>query len=105
VGQSGGRGVFLIGLTVFSAVVTLAAYQVPQPWRGFLIGWLLFVATVGVIAARLIGHYLQWKSIQLQSRQGTAARTAVRSPRTGRTGSRLKVVVSDTLGNGRHTIR
>ncbi len=106
-GQGGGKGVFLLALVILAAVLVLTVYQVPQPWRGILVGWLVFVATAGVFALRLLGHYYQYKSLQLTTRQsapGDPGPRAGRRPRKGHEPS-LKVVVSNAGGNGRHVLR
>ncbi len=104
--QSGGRGVFLFGLAVFAAVLVLAVYQVPQPWRGILVGWLLFMATAGILILRLVSHYYQYKSLQLSKQRSTdtVATRPNRKPRRTDADA-LKVVYSNAAGNGRRIIR
>jgi len=106
-GHGFAKGAFMTGLAIVAAVVVLAVYQVPQPWRGALVGWLLFMATGGFLALRLAKHLCDYKALQLNARQAprpAASPRRSRRPNYPRTDS-LKVVLSDTVGSGRRIIR
>jgi len=64
-----GKAIFFICLTALSALLTVGLYQVPQPWRGILVGWLLFVVTLGAMILRLARHYFAYKSLQLTTQR------------------------------------
>jgi hypothetical protein len=101
------KGVFLGVLSVIAVVLVLAIYQVPQPWRGVLVGWLLLLGTVGAFILSLVGHYLRYKTAQLSARQPQRPPAPPRRARRAASSSvsALKVVMSNSAGNGRHTIR
>jgi len=106
-GHSFAKGAFMTALAIVAAVLVLAVYQVPQPWRGALVGWLLFMATGGFLVLRLAKHFCDYKALQLNARQ--SPRPAA-PPRRGRRSSTpridsLKVVLSDNVGSGRRIIR
>jgi len=99
------RGVFLALLTVVVAFLVLAVYQVPQPWRGALVAWLLFAGTAGLFILRIIRHYYAYKTLQLTTRQ-PARPTPQRARKPSAVSlDKLNVVLSDSVGSGRHTIR
>ena len=101
------RNIFLIGIVALALLLVLAIYEVPQPWRGMLVCWLLFLSTGGAFILRILRHYAQIKTAQAQrpAAQASSARPQVpRQPRPARTS--LQVVTSDSLhGAGRYTIR
>jgi hypothetical protein len=98
---------FLILLSVAALALLLVVYQVPQPWRGYLVAWLLFMATAGTFVLRLVQHHYHYKALQLTSKQnGHSVPPPPRRPKPGPppTGA-LKVVYSEQAGSGRHIIR
>jgi len=100
------KGTFLMMLAVIGVILTLGIYQVPQPWRGLLVGWLLFMASAGTFILRLVRHHYQYKSLQLTTRR-TVEKPPVKRARKlepARLDS-LKVVMSESGGGGRRTIR
>jgi uncharacterized membrane protein YdbT with pleckstrin-like domain len=101
------KGAFFTTLAIVALVLVLAIYQVPQPWRGILVGWVLFLTTVGVFVLRLARHFCDYKALQLSARQLARREPPVRHAR--RTSNprvdSLKVVLSDSAGSGRRTIR
>lgn len=100
------KSTFLALLAVVGVILVIGIYQVPQPWRGALVGWLLFIASAGTFALRLARHHYQYKTVQLTTRRPAEANTPVRrAKRAGpaRAGS-LKVVMSQTASSGRRTI-
>jgi hypothetical protein len=104
-GSARGRGLFLWGVTVGAGVLAVGVYQVPQPWRGWLIAWLLFSFTLGMLILRFLRHYYQYKMAKL-AQQGTQsaappARPVQAVPRV----DDLHVVVLDKTKGGRFTLR
>jgi hypothetical protein len=101
---SAARGIFLVNLAILGSILAFAVYQVPQPWRGVLVAWLLFLVTIGALALRILKHHYAYKTLQLTTRQPLArARTPRR--RAGTTTPSLKVVRANSLGSGRSVIR
>lgn len=100
------KGTFLTMLAVVGVILVLGIYQVPQPWRGLLVGWLLFVASAGTFILRLARHHYQYKSLQLTTRRPTEKPVIKRARKLepARLDS-LKVVMSESGGGGRRTIR
>lgn len=100
-----GKGTFLGWCTLLGVVLVFAVYQVPQPWRGVLVAWFLFLATAGVFALRVLKHYVDYRAQHLSLR----ATKRVTPPRRSLHGSsaksaRLRVVTSASGGNGRHVL-
>jgi len=101
------KGAFMTALAIVAVVLVLAIYQVPQPWRGILVGWVLFLATAGLFILRLAKHFCDYKALQLNARQlprRNSPPRRSRRPDNPKIDS-LKVVLSDTAGSGRRTIR
>lgn len=101
------KGAFMTALAIVAVVLVLAIYQVPQPWRGLLVGWVLFLATAGLFILRLAKHLFDYKALQLNARQTPRYHIPPRQnrqPTKTKVGS-LKVVFSDTVGSGRKIIR
>ncbi|MBC7234364.1 MAG: hypothetical protein H5T69_00870 [Chloroflexi bacterium] len=106
--SSAAKGIFFINLSILGAVIVLAVYQVPQPWRGYLVAWLLFMATVGAFVLRIICHHYAYKSLELQERgerlavqpKGVRAKEDLRAR-----SAKLRVVRRETAGAGRHIVR
>ena len=63
------RGIFLALLALAAGFLVLAVYQVPQPWRGVLVAWLLFSGTGGLLILRIVRHYYAYKTLQLTTKQ------------------------------------
>ncbi|MEA3408415.1 MAG: hypothetical protein U9R48_10125 [Chloroflexota bacterium] len=97
------KGLFLMNLGIVGILLALAVYQVPQPWRGILVAWLLFLASAGTFVLRLLAHHYQYRKLKLErekkARQGTHKRREQRRLNINR---ELNVVHSS--GGGRHTI-
>jgi len=104
-GASSGRGIFLWVLTVCAGALGMGVYQVPQPWRGWLIGWLLFVVTVGVLVLRFLRHYYQYKTAQLLRQGMNAPRPATRPAPPAPRVEDLKVVLLESNKGGRYVLR
>jgi|YNPBryantNP2012_1023418.scaffolds.fasta_scaffold92186_1 hypothetical protein len=102
------KGAFMTALAIVAVVLVLAIYQVPQPWRGILVGWVLFLATAGLFILRLAKHVCDYKALQWNARQlprrEFPPRQSRRSNHANKSDS-LKVVFSDTVGSGRRVIR
>lgn len=101
------KGAFMTALAIVATVLVLAIYQVPQPWRGILVGWVLFLATAGLFILRLAKHLYDYKALQLNARQLPRRESPSRQHRrpTNTKVDSLKVVFSDTVGSGRRVIR
>ena len=97
------RGRFLILTAAIGVVLVLAVAQVPQPWRGVLVAWLIFGGSVGYLAARLARSYHAFVAAP-PSRQPRAAGTRRPQEAPPPHAESLKVVVSSTAANGRRTI-
>lgn len=102
------RPVFFALLLIVALVLLLAVYQVPQPWRGYLVGWLLFASSIGLFVLRVISHHYHYRGLQLTARQQTPPPT--RHPATTRRATAprpdaMRVVYAENAGKGRHTIR
>lgn len=99
------RGIFLALLALAAGFLVVAVYQVPQPWRGALVAWLLFSSTGGLLILRIVRHYYAYKTLQLTTKQ--PPRPAPQRSRKAQTPSldNLRVVLSDSAGSGRYTIR
>lgn len=101
---STGKVFFLFSLAVLGSILAFGVSQVPQPWRGILVAWLLFLVTVGALALRILKHHYAYKALQLTTRQPLPrARTPRR--RTDASSPSLKIIRSDSLGSGRSVIR
>jgi hypothetical protein len=100
------KTLFFICLTLISVLLAVGLYQVPQPWRGILVGWLLFALTVGTMILRLARHYFAFKSLQLTTRgPGQAGRTKHEQPTRKHQYEGLRVVMSTSGGGGRRVVR
>ncbi len=98
------RGIFLALLALAAGFLVLAVYQVPQPWRGVLVAWLLFSGTGGLLILRIVRHYYAYKALQLTKQPPRPAPQRARKAQSASLDS-LKVVLSDSAGSGRYTIR
>ncbi|MFH1085331.1 MAG: hypothetical protein V1772_06180 [Chloroflexota bacterium] len=102
--NTSGKGLFAVALTALGTLLALVIYQVPQPWRGVVVGWLLFAATLGPILIKVLRHHYAYKAIALTRRP--APRPSAPTPRRTRpAGESLKVVMASSAPVGRHTIR
>ncbi|MFO7918692.1 MAG: hypothetical protein R6V13_11480 [Anaerolineae bacterium] len=101
------KGLFLMNLCIVSIVLALAIYQVPQPWRGILVAWLLVLAPAGAFVLRLLGHHYQYRKLKMEQgskgRPGTT-RGKEKEKRPLDMDGELKVVQAEGGGRGRHTI-
>jgi hypothetical protein len=104
-GSASGRGLYLLVLTLGAGVLTLGVYEVPQPWRGWLIGWLLFMCTLGVLILRFLRHYYQYKMVQLARREANGANRPLRRARPTPRVENLEVVLLDGGKGGRYILR
>jgi hypothetical protein len=82
-------------------MLALIVYQVPQPWRGILIGWLLFFFTVGLIAMRVVRAVMDYKTAKILAGGETKAKKP-ETPRRVRSAfeSLPAPVVQASRGNG-----
>ena len=100
------KGLFLMNLSVVGVILALGVYQVPQPWRGILVAWLLFLASAGVFILRLLRHHYQYRKMRLEQEGKSIRGKPKRKERKGsfRVDGGLKIVHSDGTSGGRHTI-
>lgn len=107
INRSLARTLFLIGIVALALMLVLAVYQVPQPWRGILVCWLLFLSTGGAFILRILKHYAQIKTAQAQQAATHPTNARPQAPRERKPArASLQVVTSDSLrGAGRYTIR
>jgi len=102
--NSAAKILFLLNVTLLGVVAALAAHQVPQPWRGILVGWLFVALTLGGLFVRALKHYLAYRATH-------ASQPAAERPAAPRRTSRhrqfegLKVGYSESGGGGRRVIR
>lgn len=101
------RGAFLTILGLLATVLVLAVREIPQPWRGVIVGWLLLMGSLGLLVLRFVTHYLRYKSLQLTTRQPARPAPPVRRvpPAQSAPVGELKVISSNEGSQGRHTIR
>ncbi len=101
------KGLFLMNLSVVGIIVALAVYQVPQPWRGILVAWLLFLAPAGTFVLRLLRHHYQCRKLKMEQDQKGLCRTPRRELRKKHSldaNDKLKVIHAEGGGRGRYTI-
>jgi hypothetical protein len=99
------KGLFLMNLSVVGVILALGVYQVPQPWRGILVAWLLFLASAGVFVLRLLRHHYQYRKMKLEQKdQQIRGRRKEKKRGAFHVDGGLKVVHSDGGSGGRHTI-
>lgn len=102
--NSAAKLLFLLNVALLGAIAAMAAHQVPQPWRGILVGWLFVALTLGSVFLRALRHYLQYRATRPS--QPPAVRSAARRGGVGeRQFEGLKVVYSPGGGAGRRVIR
>ena len=96
-----GKAIFMLVLLCVGVLVALAVYQVPQPWRGVLVGWLFLSVTLGTLVLRLIKHHYEYKALQLQSKPSIHQKP--QPPPRARFDNLDVIRVKD--GGGRYTVR
>ena len=97
----GAKGLFLLSLAVVGGVLAYLLSQVPQPWRGILVAWLLLVLTIGALVLRLVRHHYEYLALRLTlGSQPRRARHVTRAQKRRRTQD-LRVV----SGAPRHDAR
>jgi hypothetical protein len=98
-----GRGVFLIGVSILSVTLAVGIWQVPQPWRGYLIGWLLFAFPIFLLVLRFMSHYYRMREIEMMTgKKQDVAYTIQREPK--RVGDSVKVIEMNTRKGGRQRL-
>jgi hypothetical protein len=100
---SAASGVFFVNLAIIGGIVTVAVYQVPQPWRGILVALVLFMLTVGTFALRIIRHHYEYKSMLLSAKQPPTPAPHRRKRRVTK-GQGLNVINASSVGGGRRVI-
>jgi len=104
--RASGRGAFLIGVAVVAVLLTLGVAQVPQPMRGYVVAWLLFVATVGALGLSVLRHIYAYKTKLLEKGERVKRRPGYRRERSAdRARPALRVVKSGKVGGGRFVVR
>ncbi len=100
-----GKGLFLLSVTALGVIVVFAVYQIPQPWRGILVAFLVFMLTFGTFVLRIIRHIYEYKSLQLTTRQPLAQAGRSRSStRQRRKRAGLNVISPGSAGGGRRIV-
>lgn len=102
---SGAKRFFLASLAVVAVILAVGVYQVPQPWRGLLVSWLLLFITLGSLVMRLIRHYFEYKALQLTSRGAHVPRPAPAPRREAHSKHKLDVITTPSGRGGRSTVR
>lgn len=100
---SSAASMFLLSLSVVAIAAAFAIHQVPQPWRGVLVGWLLFLSTVGALALRVVRHHYEFRALKQQRENPAPKRVGSRSRRSRRQFHALKVE-RPTSRAGRRTV-
>ncbi len=100
---SGAKRFFLASLAVVAVILAVGVYQVPQPWRGLLVGWLLLFITLGSLVMRLARHYFEYKALKLTSR-GSGAPRPVPAPRREPHSKRKVDVIATPSGRGGRSV-
>ena len=104
-GRITAKSFFLAVVAVFAAAIVLAVREVPQPLRGYLVGWLLFAGSLGVLTLRFLRHYYRYKVERLHMRPNKPKSQAGRSRSRRHRAPTVEIVFSDSAGAGRYTIR
>ena len=104
-GRSLAKGIFFINLSIVGLVLSFAIYQVPQPWRGILVAWLLILASLGTFILRLIGHYYEYKALQLTTKKNNQPAKQAPKRKAPRRATKLRVIQPKPSRGGRHIIR
>jgi len=103
---SSGKGFLTVMVLILSVALIVALCQVPQPWRGVLVAWILFAGTAGVFVMRVAKHHYRYRAEELARRsrkrtQRSASRQKKRRRAPAMGGLR---VVADERSAGRRTI-
>lgn len=94
--RSIGKGLYLLLVAVLAVAVSWAVWQVPQPWRGVLVLWIFGAATVGGLAALVLGRHREVAALrQQQGIRQPARRAERRPPLPRRRGPRVITMASD----------
>ena len=102
--NSAAKPLFLLCVTVLGVAAAVAAHQVPQPWRGILVGWLFVALTLGNLVVKALKHYFEYRATH-PSQPSAARPAAPRRSERHRQFEGLKVVYSQGEGGGRRVIR
>ncbi|MBM3190455.1 MAG: hypothetical protein FJZ90_17280 [Chloroflexi bacterium] len=102
---SGAKRLFFLGLSLIGGLLCFAVYQIPQTWRGIIVAWLVVASTAGVFVLRLVGYYVEYRTVQLNSR-AAMPRTATRGRRRRSPSSTqsLRVITADETAMGRRVL-
>jgi hypothetical protein len=105
IGQGIAKGAFLTISAALAAALALAVYQVPQPWRSGVIVWLLVGAPLLFFVLRVLRHATQIKLAGARPDAPPRALSPAEPARPRRRLDNLHIVVSDSAGSGRFTLR
>lgn len=93
--RSSGLGAWLLGVSILGGVLVVGLWQVPQPWRGYVIGFITVALIPSLVLMRFMSHWFRWKEARLmarmQGRDESVAYTQMREPGRG-DGLKLRVV-------------
>ncbi len=106
-GRTSGSWAFFLNTGLIAVLLALAVYQVPQPWRGFLVGLLFIGLLVGFFALQVL-RYQQGRRGAMPNKkrsQESRRRLEQRTERRAQRPARLEIVRLDEGSSGRHTIR
>lgn len=106
-GNSLTKALFFVDLSVIGAILALGVTQVPQPWRGVLVGWLFIGVTIGGFVLRILKHHYDYKSLKLTSKHPPIRKDGSRrqSHSADKRFEGLRVVRSRTGSGSRHVIK
>ena len=96
-GRSVTKTIFFLNLSILGGILAFAIYQVPQPWRGALVVFLLLSVSVGWLVTGLVRHYYRYKT-------ETAKRPRRPKPEPKNRKPSIRVVRTHSKG-ARHVIR
>jgi hypothetical protein len=96
------RGVFLFSVSVIGSLAALGISQVPQPWRGYVVLWLIFALTIGAFIMRLVRQHHEYRKLRLAAPKQTQPQRPAQRRRPGT--DRLSVVRTRAHGSGRRVL-
>jgi len=89
--------IFLLNALLAGGLLSFGLAQVPQPWRGVLVAWLLFGASGALVLIRIVRGYLAYRAQRPPSRK--------RAPRERRPEMSLEIVGTRRGAGGRVIVR
>lgn len=106
-GRTSGAWVFFLNTGLIAVLLALAVYQVPQPWRGFLVGLLFIGLLIGFFALQALRYQQGRRGATPNRKRSQESRRHLeqRTERRAQRAARLEIVRLDEGSSGRHTIR